>query len=67
MAKLIHVERGQVKDASAEFEELMAKDPDGKRELEEWSHLEKAEKKLRDREYRANKSEVKTRTRRSKQ
>ncbi len=53
MAKLVHVERGQVKAASAAFERLLAKDPAARREMKESERWEKAEKARRDKEFAA--------------
>jgi hypothetical protein len=53
MAKLVHIEHGQVKAACAQFERLLAKDSDGKKEISERNRFEKAEKARRDKEFAA--------------
>ena len=73
MAKLVYVERRRVKAASTRFEKLLAKDPEGRRELRERAREEKAEKSRRDREFAATQpkrkaiSKTKTRKRRAAQ
>ncbi len=64
MAKLVYVERRQVKAGLAKMEKLLAKDPEAKREAAERLRDEKAEKRKRDREYAA--TQPKPRTRRAK-
>ncbi|MHC4956300.1 MAG: hypothetical protein ACYTGZ_20860 [Planctomycetota bacterium] len=61
MARLIHVERAQVKSACAKFEKLLAKDPDARREMRERAKQEKAEKKRRDKEFAATQPKPKKR------
>lgn len=63
MAKLVHVERSRVKAASTRFEKLLAKDPEGKRELRERSREERAEKTRRDREFAATQPKRRAKTR----
>ena len=53
MAKLVHVERRQVKAATAAFEKLLAADPAAKREKKEIERLMKAEKVQRDKKFAA--------------
>ncbi len=53
MAKLIHVERDQVKTAVSNFEKLLAEDPDMKREMEELERRTAEEKARRDAEFAA--------------
>ncbi len=53
MAKLIHVERDQVKAAVSNFEKLLAEDPDMKREMEELERRTAEEKARRDAEFAA--------------
>lgn len=66
MAKLIHIERGQVKAASAKWEKLLLKDPEQKRERAGLEKEEKAEKARRNREFRATQPKPKKRKARKK-
>ena len=66
MAKLVHVERRQVKAASAAFERLLAKDPAATREMKESERWEKAEKARRDKEYAATQPKTRSTKRRAK-
>ena len=62
MAKLVYVERRRVKAASTKFEKLLAKDPEGRRELRERAREEKAEKTRLDREFAATRPKRKAKT-----
>lgn len=53
MAKLVHVERNQVKAACAAFEKLLAKDPTRQQQMKELQRWAKAEKARRDNEFAA--------------
>ena len=66
MAKLVHIERGQVKAASAAFERLLAKDPAERREKKERERWEKAEKARRDKEFAATQLKARPTKRRAK-
>ena len=66
MAKLIHVQRSQVKAASAKWEKLLAKDPGEKRERAIRDKEEKAEKAKRNREFAASQPKPKKRKGRAK-
>jgi hypothetical protein len=67
MAKLIHVERDEVKAACASLERLLAKDPAAMREMKELKQWEKAEKARRDREFAATQSKTPSNKQRAKQ
>ena len=66
MARLIHIERDQVKAALVKWEKLLAKDPEEKRERAKREKEEKAEKAKRDREFAAAQPKPKERKRRAK-
>jgi hypothetical protein len=67
MAKLIHLERDQVKAACVSLERLLAKDPAAVREMKERKQSEKAEKARRDREFAATQSKTSSNKQRAKQ
>ena len=66
MAKLVHIERGQVKAACTAFERLLAKDPAERREMKERERREKAEKARRDKEFAATQPKARSTKRRAK-
>jgi hypothetical protein len=53
MARLVHIERYQVKAACAAFEKLLTNDPLAQRERKEFERRIKAEKSQRDKEFAA--------------
>jgi hypothetical protein len=53
MARLVHVERDQVRAACATFEKLLANDPIAQRKCKEFERSMKAEKAQRDKEFAA--------------
>jgi len=60
MARLVHIERDQVKAACAAFEKLLAKDPSYLEEKKERERWEKAEKSLRDKEFTATRPKARS-------
>jgi hypothetical protein len=66
MAKLVHIERGQVKAACAAYEKQIANDPAEKQERKERDQWVKSEMRRRDREFAATQPKLQKTKRKAK-